>query len=104
MISRSARARSSTGERVAARPRPARRGSAALGEPHERVVAALVAFRLAVLLRALLRPLEPLLGLARALAERARVELVDREALVHEHERMRAGHLQEALALREADH
>ena len=100
VISRSARARSSTRSRVAVSS--ARRRSASRGELGERLVAALVALGLAALLGVLLGALQALLGLAQAVGDRARVELVDREHLVDEHERVRARHLQEALALGEA--
>src|SRR6185295_19239220 len=111
VISRSASAHSSTRSRVAAAAAAtpvaaARTGgsSASAGQPGARLVAALLALGLAPLLRVLLRALERLLGLAQAVTDQARVELVDRERLVDEDERVGALHLEEALALREPDH
>ena len=101
MISRSASARSSTADQVSDAERAGLDLQVSFGR--ERLVAALLALGLAALLGVLLGLLEPLLRLAQAVGDRPRVELVDREHLVDQHERVRARHLQEALALREAE-
>src|SRR5215218_9378477 len=75
----------------------------ALGDLQKSFVATGVALRGAPLLGVLLGVVALLLGPLEAVLQVAAVEVVDLEDLVDEHQRMRAGDLQEALALRVAD-